>query len=373
MFSKSLEALRHAKRYRKRELFDPSLKDYASNDYLGLSVRKDLLQNAFNKLQSFVSHSPKASMLVNGYHPLHAELEERLADLLEFESTLLVGSGFLGNLALIDTLLVKNALLFMDEHYHASGIFSTKTKSDQVVFFSHNDAKDLQQKLFNAPKNKLKFIAIEGVYSMDASIAPYDFYEIIQEIPNTFLIVDEAHSFGTIGENLLGFLEYYRIKEKDKIIKLSTFSKALASYGACILAPLQVIEFLTNRAKSVIYTTALSLLDTALTLAHLEYFIAQKQELKNELSKHQQIIFETLGIRTLAGFFTLEFENNPALLNAHHFLKEKGFLVGAIRPPTVSKPLLRVSLSLKNSLEDTKELANTLLNYSKIQSSFKSG
>ncbi|MGL2861016.1 aminotransferase class I/II-fold pyridoxal phosphate-dependent enzyme, partial [Helicobacter pylori] len=120
-------------------------------------------------------------------------------------------------------------------------------------------------------------------------------------------------------------------------------------------------------------TTALSLLDTALTLTHLEYFIAQKQELKNELSKHQQIIFETLGIRTLAGFFTLEFENNPALLNAHHFLKEKGFLVGAIRPPTVSKPLLRVSLSLKNSLEDTKELANTLLNYSKIQSSFKSG
>ncbi|GAA7526385.1 pyridoxal phosphate-dependent aminotransferase family protein [Helicobacter pylori] len=372
MFSKSLEALRHAKRYRKRELFDPSLKDYASNDYLGLSVRKDLLQNAFNKLQSFNAHSPKSSMLVNGYHPLHAELEERLADLLGFESALLVGSGFLGNLALIDTLLVKNALLFMDEHYHASGIFSAKAKPNQVVFFSHNDAKDLQQKLFNAPKNKLKFIAIEGVYSMDASVAPYDFYEITQEIPNAFLIVDEAHSFGTIGENLLGFLEYYRIKEKDKIIKLSTFSKALASYGACILAPLQIIEFLTNRAKSVIYTTALSLLDTALTLAHLEYFIAQKKELKNELSKHQQIIFETLGIRTPTGFFTLEFENNLALLNAHHFLKEKGFLVGAIRPPTVSKPLLRVSLSLKNSLEDTKELANTLLNYSKIQSSFKS-
>ncbi|PUD27420.1 8-amino-7-oxononanoate synthase, partial [Helicobacter pylori] len=78
-------------------------------------------------------------------------------------------------------------------------------------------------------------------------------------------------------------------------------------------------------------------------------------------------------IRVLAGFFTFEFESNLALLNAHHFLKEKGFLAGAIRPPTVSKPLLRVSLSLKNSLEDTKDLANTLLNYSKIQSSFKSG
>lgn len=73
-------------------------------------------------------------MLVNGYHPLHAELEERLADLLGFESALLVGSGFLGNLALIDTLLVKNALLFMDEHYHASGIFSAKAKPNQVVF-----------------------------------------------------------------------------------------------------------------------------------------------------------------------------------------------------------------------------------------------
>ncbi|WP_367971982.1 aminotransferase class I/II-fold pyridoxal phosphate-dependent enzyme, partial [Helicobacter acinonychis] len=205
------------------------------------------------------------------------------------------------------------------------------------------------------------------------SIAPYDFYEIVQEIPNAFLIVDEAHSFGTIGENLLGFLEYHRIKERENIIKLSTFSKALASYGACILAPLRVVEFLTNRAKSVIYTTALSLLDTALTLAHLEYFVMQKKELKTKLNQHQQIIFETLGIKTLAGFFTLEFENNTTLLNAHHFLKEKGFLVGAIRPPTVSKPLLRISLSLKNSLENTKELANTLLNYSKIQSPFKSG
>ncbi|AFI05284.1 aminotransferase class I/II-fold pyridoxal phosphate-dependent enzyme [Helicobacter cetorum] len=372
MFSKQLEALRRTKRYRKRELFSPLLKDYASNDYLGLSVKKDLLEKAFKKLQSYDTHAPKASMLVNGYHPLHAELEEQLARLLGFENALLVGSGFLGNLALIDTLLVKNALLFIDEHYHASGVFSTKIKPNQVIFFSHNNAKDLRQKLLKAPKDKLKFVAIEGVYSMDASIAPYAIYESTKESPNTFLIVDEAHSFGTIGDNLLGFLEYYHIQEKERIIKLSTFSKALASYGACILASSKIIDFLVNRAKSVIYTTALSLLDTALSLAHLEYFIAQKKELKKKLKEHQQIIFESLGISTPTGFFTLEFENNSTLLNTHHFLKEKGFLVGAIRPPTVSKPLLRISLSLKNSLEDTKELATIIrnLSYNKVSKDF---
>ncbi|WP_104747661.1 aminotransferase class I/II-fold pyridoxal phosphate-dependent enzyme [Helicobacter cetorum] len=360
MFSNELCALHRFKRYRKRELFDFSLKDYASNDYLGLSTRSDLLKNAFEKLQAFSTHSSKASMLVNGYHPLHAELESKLASLFGFEDALLIGSGFLGNLALIDTLLVKNALLFIDEHYHASGIFSTKNKSKQVIFFKHNDTKDLKNKLSNAPQNKLKFIAIEGVYSMDTSIAPYALYEVVLQTPNAFLILDEAHSFGTIGENLLGFLEYHHITERKNIIKLSTFSKALASYGACILAPNEVIEFLINRAKSVIYTTALSLLDTALSLAHLEYFITHQQELRANLNQHQQIIFETLGISTHTGFFTLAFKNNDELLKTHAYLKEQGFLVGAIRPPTVSKPILRISLSLKHTLQDTLQLGTLL-------------
>ncbi|WP_104761259.1 aminotransferase class I/II-fold pyridoxal phosphate-dependent enzyme [Helicobacter cetorum] len=362
MFSKELRALHRFKRYRKRELFDFSLKDYASNDYLGLSAQKGLLKDAFKQLQTFDTHSPKASMLVNGYHPLHASLEEKLANLFNFESALLVGSGFLGNLALIDTLIVKNALLFMDEHYHASGVFSTKNKLKQSTFFQHNNAKDLENKLANASKDKLKFVAIEGVYSMDASIAPLSIYEIVKKTPNTFLIIDEAHSFGAIGKSLLGFLEHHNITERKNIIKLSTFSKALASYGACILASKEVIEFLINRAKSVIYTTALSLLDTALSLAHLEYFLAHQQELKTALKKHQQVIFDTLGITMLAGFFTLPFKNNDDLLKAHAYLKEKGFLIGAIRPPTTFKPLLRISLSLKNSLEDTLRLGTIIQN-----------
>ncbi|MFC3848042.1 aminotransferase class I/II-fold pyridoxal phosphate-dependent enzyme [Helicobacter baculiformis] len=349
-YSSELRALRRAGLYRERHLYPAHLHDFASNDYLGLSTHALLLEHAFEKVRSLTTHAPKASMLLNGYHPLHRELEEFLCARFGYEACLLVGSGFLGNVALIDALVRKNDILFMDAHYHASGQFLAK-KLPNAHFFSHNNTLDLVQQLKNQraqhPKGRI-FIAIEGVYSMDGQVAPKEFYTIAQEY-DAYLILDEAHSLGVLGRDLGGYLSYYHLKLTPRIIVLGTLSKAYGSYGAFIGASPQVVEFLCNRAKSVIYTTSLSLLDSALALVHLEHLYAHLSNYVSILEKMRVCCAQILGFSTPSNILTLPFERVQSLLNMHTSLLEAGFLCAPIRPPTVQKPLLRISLNVQPS------------------------
>ncbi|BCZ17714.1 8-amino-7-oxononanoate synthase [Helicobacter sp. NHP19-003] len=339
-----LKALKRAGLHRERRLYPPNLADFASNDYLGLGGRKDLLQKAFNLLQGQHPHAPKASMLVNGYHPLHHELESYLCQLLGFGACVLVGSGFLGNVALIEALVRPNDVLFMDAHYHASGQFIAK-KSKNTIFFQHNDSKDLQAKLAqHKPKGRV-LIAIEGVYSMDGHIVPLEILECARE-HNAHLILDEAHSLGTIGANLKGVLEHYNLKPTETTIILGTFSKAYGSYGAFIGASPEIIDFLCNRAKSIIYTTSLSVLDTALSLVNMEEVYQDSSPFVALLEQMRGCV-GGFGWQTKSCILTLPFANIQSLLEAQENLLKEGFICGAIRPPTTEKPLLRVGLNVQ--------------------------
>ena len=121
--------------------------DLASNDYLGLSTNKTLFENAYKTLLKENYHSPKASMLVNGYSKIHKKFEERLCQVNDFEAGVIVGSGFLANISMIEALTRKNDTLFIDEEYHASGILATKLlKPEQVIIFNHNDFEDLEKR-----------------------------------------------------------------------------------------------------------------------------------------------------------------------------------------------------------------------------------
>ncbi|WP_120951207.1 pyridoxal phosphate-dependent aminotransferase family protein [Helicobacter sp. L8] len=344
----SLHALKRAGLHRARRLYPDHLHDFASNDYLALSTHARLLERAFETVRPLASHAPRASMLLNGYHPLHHQLEECLRAHLGYESCLLVGSGFLGNVALIDALVRKNDMLFMDAHYHASGQFLAK-KLPNTRFFAHNNALDLraQLKTYRAhhPKGRI-FIAIEGVYSMDGQVAPKEFYTLAHEY-ETYLILDEAHSLGVLGRDLGGYLSYYHLKLTPYTIVLGTLSKAYGSYGAFIGACAPIIDFLCNRAKSVIYTTSPSLLDSALALAHLEHLYTHLPSYVSMLEKMRACCAQILGFSTPSNILTLPFGRIQAMLNAHASLLEQGFLCAPIRPPTTQKPLLRISLNIQ--------------------------
>ncbi len=269
MYSRELEALKRANRFRERKIFGDDLVDFASNDYLGLSENRKSFKKALKVVLEYKTLSPKASMLVNGYHEIHQRFENFIAKLNGFESGLVVGSGFLANISLIEALVRKRDVLFIDEEYHASGILATRLlNSSQVVLFDHNSSDDLEAKLKSVRADR-KIVAIEGVYSMSGDIPKREFFSLADRY-NALLIVDEAHSSGVIGKNLLGIFDYYNITPRDNHIKMGTLGKAYGSYGAYILASDKIISFLENRAKPIIYSTAPSIFDTALALVNLE-------------------------------------------------------------------------------------------------------
>ncbi|HHD83811.1 MAG TPA: aminotransferase class I/II-fold pyridoxal phosphate-dependent enzyme, partial [Campylobacteraceae bacterium] len=268
MYEQELEALQRANRFRKREIFDETLIDLASNDYLGFAEDKRLFEAAVEEVANYRYHAPRASQLVNGYHPLHAAFEERLCALNGFESGIVVGSGFLANLSLIEALPRKRDLLILDEHYHASGVLASGLVDAKVRFFRHNDPEALDA-ILREERYRRAIVAVEGIYSMEGDLLHRDIFDVADRY-GALLIVDEAHSSGVVGEKLLGVFEHYGIAPGPTHIKMGTLGKAMGSYGAYILATEEIITFLQNRAKAIIYATAPSLFDTALADAALQ-------------------------------------------------------------------------------------------------------
>lgn len=360
MYSKELESIKKANRFRTREVFDDSLIDLASNDYLGLSTNKTLFQNAYENVLKENYHSPKASMLVNGYSKIHKKFEDRLCEVNGFEAGVIVGSGFLANISMIEALVRKNDTLFIDEEYHASGILATKLlRPEQVIIFNHNDFKDLEEKISKNQRTGRNIIAIEGVYSMGGDLAPFEIFEIANE-KKAILIVDEAHSFGVIGDNLLGIFDYYKIKPNKYHVKMGTLGKAYGSYGAYILASQEIIDFLTNRAKPIIYSTAPSLFDTALAHESLDFIIKNKEILKEKIKTNLTIIYNILGLKSQSLIIPILIGDNKKVKIIQENLKKNAFLVGAIRQPTVKEAIIRLIAKTDINEDDLTKVCNLL-------------
>ncbi|HHD81806.1 MAG TPA: pyridoxal phosphate-dependent aminotransferase family protein [Campylobacterales bacterium] len=355
MYQKELNALKKAGRLRQRKVWDKNLIDFASNDYLGLANNKEQLAKALDLLNEYNNHAPKASMLVNGYHEIHERFEQRLAQLNGFEEGLVVGSGFLANMALIEALVRKKDLLFIDEAYHASGMMATGLLADRVIKFKHNDPNDLEEKLKKHQNFGRKIIAIEGVYSMSGELCKKEIFEIADQY-KALLIVDEAHSSGVVGTKLLGIFELYNITPHERHIKMGTLGKAYGSYGAYILASSELVSFLINRGKPIIYSTAPSVIDTALALVNLEYVAKNHLTLSDEIQKRQEVIKTITTLSTQSLIVPVKVQNNQMTLEYQQKLESKGYLIGAIRQPTVDTPILRIIPRLGSSVTALKSM-----------------
>ena len=339
-YEKELAALKRSGRYRERRIFDEELIDLASNDYLGLAEKKELMKEAYDRISIYSAHAAKASMLVNGYHPVHAAFEKALCEANGFEAGVIVGSGFNANIALIESLVRKGDELFMDEKYHASGVMATALNGGKLSYFKHNDADELEKLLQNSTA-KRKIIAVEGIYSMDADLLNRDIIALADRY-NAILILDEAHSSGVIGRNLMGILDHYELPVRDNYIKMGTLGKAYGSFGAYILASEHIIDYLINRAKPIIYATAPSLFDTALGHVALEYIQKNSQKLGADIKKHQAIVEKTLGIEVDGLIVPIDISDNKKVMEIQVELMKKGYLVGAIRQPTVESAIIRM-------------------------------
>lgn len=364
MYENELKALKKAGRFRERHVYDVTLDDLASNDYLGLSRNKKQFKKAVKLVNEYSTISSKASMLVNGYHPIHKIFEQEMAWQNGFEEGLVVGSGFLANMALIESLVRKGDMLFMDEEYHASGVMASQLLGDRVVKFKHNDVEDLKNKLEAHPA-KRQIIAVEGVYSMSGDLCVREIFTLA-EVYKAMMIVDEAHSAGVLGLKLLGIFEYYGISINERHIKMGTLGKAYGSYGAYILASTTVISFLVNRAKPIIYSTAPSVFDTALALVNIEHIRKKSSKYSKAILERQMMVRKVFNIPCFSLIVPIEMPDNAQTQLVQKGLMAQGYLVGAIRQPTVERPMMRVILNVTISLKKLNH-ALALIRHNSVQ------
>ena len=353
-YDKELKALKRAQRFRTREVVDYSIKDFASNDYLGLAHKKELHESAASELSLNAVHAPKASMLVNGYHQIHKDFEDALCQANGFEAGIVLGSGFNANIALIESLVRKGDRLFIDELYHASGVLASHIGEMDVVVFRHNDMEHLEE-LLKRSDAKRSLIAVEGIYSMDGDLCAKEVFSLADRY-EALLLVDEAHSSGVVGKNLMGVFEHYGIQIKENYIKMGTLGKAYGSFGAFILSSKHISEYLLNRAKPIIYATSLSLYDTLLAHKSLEYILSNAVMLKKEIFLRQQIVEQRLGIQIEGLIVPIVYGDNKKVIAIKNELLKEGFAIGAIRQPTVPKAIVRLIARLGESKEDLQNL-----------------
>ena len=363
-YKKELQALKRSGRFRTREVLEYELKDFASNDYLGLAHKKELHTSTCQELEKLQVNSSKASLLVNGYHQIHKDFEDAMCEANGFEDCVVMGSGFNANLALIEALTRKGDVLFMDELYHASGVMATNIQSVNVVFFKHNDMDELKSLLRQNSHAKRKIIAVEGIYSMDGDLCDKEVFEIADE-EDAILIVDEAHSSGVIGDNLMGVFDFYKIDIKPNYIKMGTLGKAYGSFGAFILASEHIISYLINRAKPIIYATSLSLYDTLLAHNSLKYILKNKESLKAEIKTRQMIIDHELGLKIDGLIAPIIIGDNKKVIDIKNTLLASGYSIGAIRQPTVPKAIIRVIARLGESEDELIKLCKNLAKITK--------
>ncbi len=357
-YENELKALKRSGRYRTREIVNYSVHDFASNDYLGLSHNKELHKQTTNILDKLELHSSKASLLVNGYHQIHKDFEEALCRVNGFEAGVVLGSGFNANIALIESLVRKGDKLFMDELYHASGVLATNLEHVDVTFFKHNNMEELEQLLSNS-NAKRNIVAVEGIYSMDGDLCAQEVFSLCDRY-NAILIVDEAHSSGVVGDNLMGVYDLYNIDIKPNHIKMGTLGKAYGSFGAYILSSKHINEYLINRAKPIIYATSLSLYDTLLGHKALEYIIQNKDEFKEEIRLRQKLVKEQFNLDIDGLIVPLVIGDNRKVIDIKDKLFAQGYSIGAIRQPTVEKAILRIIARLGESCEELHELCHLI-------------
>ena len=360
-YANELKALKKSGRYRTREVVDNDILDFASNDYLGLSHNKELHNLTCKELSNLPIHSSKASLLVNGYHQVHYDFEQALCDLNGFEDGVVLGSGFNANIALIESLVRKGDVLFMDEKYHASGVLASNLKGINVKFFSHNHMDELKE-LLKESTCKRKIVAVEGIYSMDGDLVDPEVFDICDE-NDALLIVDEAHSSGVVGDNLSGVFDYYNVEIKPNYIKMGTLGKAYGSFGAYILASKHIVEYLINRAKPIIYATSLSLYDTLLAHNALRYMLKNKEHIKQEIKLRQQIVYEELQVEVLGLIVPIVIDDNVRVIEIRDSLYANGYAVGGIRQPTVPKAIIRLIARLGQSGDELRALCKKIATF----------
>ncbi|MEZ8427016.1 8-amino-7-oxononanoate synthase [Vibrio cyclitrophicus] len=333
--------------------------NFSSNDYLGLANDPELVDAWQTGLSQYGAGSA-ASPLVTGFSPAHLNLEAQLCEWLGFERAILFSSGFSANQALLFSLLEKDDSLLQDKLNHASLMEAGMLSPATMKRFKHNDTQHLESLLSQSPQS---LVVTEGVFSMDGDQAPLSQIFNLTHQYDSWLVVDDAHGIGVLGDKGAGSCSAAQISPDILVV---TFGKAFGLSGAAILCSLEVGDYLTQFARHHVYSTAMPP-SQAVALSHACQMIQTQEWRREKLMKLGAIYAEQMsGVK---GFIDTQTPIKPfvigeaqAALSVAEELKRKQVWVTAIRPPTVPKGTarLRITLTANHSEDQIHQLTRSL-------------
>ncbi len=345
---------------------DDKLLDFSSNDYLALSEHPEVIASSRKYLEMFGAGAG-AARLMSGDLEINHLLEQEIAVLKAKESALTFGSGYLANAGIIPALTGRGDLIITDRLSHASIYDGCLLSGARTIRFRHNDLDHLAQ-ILREKRSQFNscLIVVESIYSMDGDRCPLNELVSLKKQHDFLLMVDEAHATGLYGENGSGLIEEEGVSD-DVDIAMGTFGKALGSYGAYAAASREIIDFLVNKARTFIYSTALPPAVVGATLAAL-YLV--KTEPKLRLDLHDRVAYFKKQLRKNG----LKEDHGPSqiipvmvgdsqkAIAAAEEMRISGFYVKAVRPPTVPEgsARLRFSITRYHQEEDLKKCARQL-------------
>lgn len=319
------------------------LLSFSCNDYLNLSQHPAVREAAIAAIRDYGAGAG-ASRLVTGNHPLYAALEVRLAQIKGSEAACVFGSGYLANVGIIPALVGRDDLVLIDALAHACLWAGARMSGASVASFRHNDATQFGELVERErARHRHVLIATEGVFSMDGDRAPLSALAKIAATHDAWLLVDDAHGLGVLGG---GRGSSFVDEEPTAVpLQMGTLSKALGSYGGYLCASAAVIELMKSRARPLIYSTALPPATVAAALAALDVIAREPGLTALPLAKARR--FTTLaGLpEAQSAIVPVILGDDTAALDAARLLEDEGFLVTAIRPPTVPDGTARLRLT----------------------------
>jgi 8-amino-7-oxononanoate synthase len=336
------------------------LLSFSSNDYLHLSMHPAVRAAAVEAIQRYGTGGG-ASYLVTGNHPLYAELEERLATIKGTEAACVFGSGYLANAGIVGALCGRNDLLLIDELAHASMWSGTRLSEATTRVYRHNDLDDLAHLLReHRAAHARALILTEGVFSMDGDLAPLPALAALASDFDAWLLSDDAHGLGVVGS---GRGSAFAHKAKIHIpLQMGTLSKAVGSYGGYLCASRAVIELMKNRARTFVYSTTLPPATVAAAITALDLITRDAELVARPVALAQRFAARLALPTPASAIVPLLVGDARSAVAAQQRLEEDGFLVVAIRPPTVpaGTARLRVTFSAGHDECDVDALADAI-------------
>ena len=342
-----------------------SLINFCSNDYLGLASHPDI-SLALKQAADLYGTGSGASHLVSGHSVVHQKLEEQLAQYTGRPRALLFSTGYMANMGVINALVGRRDLVLQDQLNHASLLDGGRLSQADFKRYKHVDMASLEQRLEQSSAER-KLIVSDGVFSMDGNLAPLSEISTLAKKHNAWLMVDDAHGVGVLGPQGGGLVEQLGMNLKQVPVLVGTLGKSFGTFGAFVAGSEALIETLIQFSRSYIYTTALPPAVAAATLASLK--IVRQESWRRD--KLVQLVTrfrrgaEQIGLQLGASNTPIQpvlINNDAKVVQVGQSLRDAGFLVGAIRPPTVpvGTGRLRITFSADHSEEQVDQLLAAL-------------